>query len=96
MIVSKFPDWLLYICPDLTDMSHVARKHVFRVFNQVQHKQGCTTTEDARGLKYWLLSLGSRGMYCQCRENNGPDQLRGNCAADLPLFWPICKKQAFS
>ena len=27
-------------------LSHVTRKPVFRVFYQVQHKAGCTTTED--------------------------------------------------
>ena len=40
--------------------SLVARKLVFRVSDQVQHKAGCTTTED--GYRLEILDLGRRGM----------------------------------
>ena len=41
-------------------MSRVMRKPVFRASDQVQHKQGCTTTGDGQRLE--ILDLGSRGI----------------------------------
>ena len=41
-------------------ISRVARKPVFRVSDQVQHKQGCTNTEDGKSLEN--SELGSRGI----------------------------------
>ena len=38
-------------------MSCVARKPLFRIYDQVRHKQDCATIEDA-----WVLDLGSRGI----------------------------------
>ena len=41
-------------------MSHVRRKPVFRVSSRVQHKPGCTGTENGKMLE--TLDLGSRGI----------------------------------
>ena len=41
-------------------MIHIVRKSVFGVSNQVQHKPGCTATED--GYRLEILDLGGRGM----------------------------------
>ena len=41
-------------------MSLVVRKPVFGVSDQVQHKPGCTTTEDSESLE--ISDLGSRGI----------------------------------
>ena len=46
--------------PRQSDMSHVVRKPVFGVPDQVQHKPGCTTTED--GWRLEISYLGSRGI----------------------------------
>ena len=42
------------------NMSRVMRKPVFGVSDQVQHKPGCTVTED--GWRLEILDLGSRGI----------------------------------
>ena len=34
-------------------------------------------------------------MYYPCSENKGTDQLRSYCAADLHLYFRICKKTGF-
>ena len=34
-------------------------------------------------------------MYYLCRRNKGADQLRRYSAADLYLYFPICRKQVF-
>ena len=51
---------------------------VFEVFNQVQHKPGCKTTEDGKRLE--ILDLGS---ICSgtvlCSQNKGTYQLYGYC-----------------
>ena len=41
-------------------MSHVLRKPVFGVSDQIRHKPGCTTTED--GWRIEIPDLGSRGI----------------------------------
>ena len=43
---------------EIYDMSLVLRKLVFGVSDQVQHKPGCTATEDGQRLE--ILDLGSR------------------------------------
>ena len=55
------------------------RKPVFGVSDQVLH------TNRAE-------SLEVEGLYYLCSENKGPDQLRGNLAADLHLCFRICNK----
>ena len=41
-------------------MSSIIRKPVFGVSDQVQHKPGCTTTENSKRLEF--SDLGSRGV----------------------------------
>ena len=48
----------------------------------------------ARGLKIWIEEV--EGLYYQCSENKGADQLRGYREADLRLCFRICKNQVFS
>ena len=49
-------------------MSHVVRKPVFGVSNQVRHKPGCSTTED--GLRLEISDLGStcRGIVLSMKQ----------------------------
>ena len=69
------------------------RKPVFRVSDQVQHKPGCTTTEDVWKLE--ILYKEEEGLYYLCSENKGADQLCGYRTADLHLCFCICKNQVF-
>ena len=48
----------------------------------------------ARGLKFLMWEV--EGLYYLCGENKGADQLHSYCAADMHLFFHICKKQVFS
>ena len=48
----------------------------------------------ARGLKFRIQEV--EGLYYQCSENKGADQLRGYREADLRLCFSICKKPVFS
>ena len=48
----------------------------------------------ARGLKFRINE--EEGLYYQCSENKGADQLRGNREADLRLCFLICKMFVFS
>ena len=36
-----------------------------------------------------------KGVYYQCSENKGADQLLGYCASDLRLCFRICKNRVF-
>ena len=65
------------------------RKLVFEVFDQVQHKPGCTATEE--GLRLEISDLGSRGTVLPVSENKGADQLRSYCVTDLRLCFRKCK-----
>ena len=47
-----------------------------------------------RGLKFSIKEV--EGLYNLCSENKGADQLGSPCAADLCLWFCICKKQVFS
>ena len=69
------------------------KKPVFGVSNKVPLKPDCTTTEEVRGLKFWIKE--AEGLYYQCRENKGTDQLWGYCTADLRLCFRICKNRVF-
>ena len=67
------------------------RKCIFRVFDQVRHKTGCTATED--GYSVENLDLGNRGIvYVLCSENRGADQLHHYLVVDLCPCFCICKK----
>ena len=48
----------------------------------------------ARGLKFRIKVV--EGLYYQCRENKGADQLHSYREADLRLCFRICKKPVFS
>ena len=64
-------------------MRHVTTKPVFGISDQVQHKLGCSATED--GLRLEFSDLGSRRIVL-CSENKAADQLCSYRAADLRLF----------
>ena len=49
----------LGLCSTQNEWSHVTRKPVCRVSDQVRHKQGCTDTEDVKRLEI------VEGLYCQ-------------------------------
>ena len=49
------------------------------------------TQEMVNGLKFKIKT--EEGLHYPCSENKGADQLRSYCAADLRLFFRICKKQ---
>ena len=74
-------------------MSHVIRKPVSRVSDQFRHKLGCTAIEDVQWLE---ISDLERGDYTICNDNKSVDQLGDYHAADLRLYFSICKKQVFS
>ena len=69
-------------------------KPVFRVSDHIKHKPSCTATEDRYSSKFWIKK--AEGLYYQCSENKGADQLCRYWAADLRLCFHICKKQVFS
>ena len=56
------------------------------VSEQVRHKPACTSTENSQRLE--ISDLSRRGivqLYYPSNENNGADQLRSYCEADLRL-----------
>ena len=55
---------------------------------EVQHKPGCTATED--GISYLGIQL-----IVLCSENKGADQLRGYRTADLRLYFSHIQKTDF-
>ena len=68
-------------------MSCGARKQVFRISHQVQHKPTCSLGEKARSLKFRIYA--EKGQHYLCSINKGADQLF--CTADLRLFFCIAK-----
>ena len=71
-------------------MSHVMRKPVFRVSDQVRNKLGCTTTEDGKGFE---ISRFRKERDCTIYVAK-TKALCSYSAADLCFH--ICKKQVFS
>ena len=69
-------------------MSRITRKPVFGVSDQVQHKRGCTATEDGKRLE--KLDLGHRGIVL-CSKNIGAAQLCGYHAANLLFCFAYTK-----
>ena len=61
----------------LPEISHVMRKPVFGVSDQVQHKLRCTATENG-------------GLYYLCSKNKDVDQLFIYCTDDQSLCFCIC------
>ena len=72
-------------------MSRVARKPVFRVFDQVLHKPGCTTIE--YDLRLEISDLNIEWLYYMCSETKGADQLRGYREAYLRICFRVCKNR---
>ena len=62
-------------------MSHITRKPVFRVSDQVRHKSSCTATDYGKTLG--ISDLG--GLYYLWSENKSTDQLHGKICAFLPV-----------
>ena len=75
-------------------LSLVVRKLVFGVSDQSDTNQAVQLLNMARGLKFWIQKV--EGLYYQCCENKGADQLRSYCAADLRLCFRIYKSPVFS
>ena len=48
--------------------------YIFDVFDQVRHKPGCAIKKMARGFNFLIWQV--EGLYYQCSENKGADQLR--------------------
>ena len=64
------------------------RKPAFEVADQVRHKPGCTATDTGKRLE--TSDYKVEGLYYLFSEHKDTDQLRGYCAADLPLCFCIC------
>ena len=71
------------------------RKPVFGVSDLVQHKPGCTATEECLRLENFLI-LEVEELHYLCSEKQGTDKLHGYHAADLHLCFCKCKSQVFS
>ena len=69
------------------------RKPVFGVSDQVQHKPGCTVTEDGWRMEVLDLESTRIELYYQCSKNKGADQLRSVCEVDLQLCFRIILRQ---
>ena len=54
-------------------MSHVTRKPVFGVSDQVRHKLDCTVKKMARDCTYWIKE--EEELYYICCQHIGADQL---------------------
>ena len=76
-------------------MSHIRRKPVFVVSNQVRHKLGCTAKEDGQRLEMAVLEKVEE-LYHLCSENKGVDQLHGTLQLTCIFVFYICKNQVFS
>ena len=70
-------------------MSHVMRKSVFEVSNQVRHKPAYARTEEAKTLKFWVYA--EEELHFLCSESKGADQLGNYCEADQRLCFRIGK-----
>ena len=65
------------------------RKATFWFLTWSDTNQPIQLQKIARGLKFRILKV--EGLYHQCSENKGADQLRGYREADLRLCFRICK-----
>ena len=70
------------------------RKLVLGVSDTSDTNQAVQPQKIARGLKFRIYEV--EGLYYPCSEKNGADRLRSYCAADLHLYFHICKMQVFS
>ena len=70
------------------------RKPTFWFPTRSDTNQAVQPQKMARGLKFQIKKEG--GLYYQCSENKGADQLRGYREADLRLCFRICKTLVFS
>ena len=70
------------------------RKPVFGFTTRCGTNRAARPQKIARGLKFPIEKV--EGLYYLCGENKGADQLRSYCAADLRLYFRICKKPVSS
>ena len=70
------------------------RKPTFWFPTRSDTNQAVQPQKMARGLKFQIKKVG--GLYYQCSENKGADQLCGYREADLRLCFRICKTLVFS
>ena len=75
-------------------MSRVTSKPVFRFPTTSDTNQVVQPQKMTRDLKFRIKEV--KGLYYQCRENIGADQLHSYRTADLCLCFHICRKQVFS
>ena len=75
-------------------MSRVMRKPMFGFPTWSDTNRAVQSQKIARGLKFRIQEV--EGLYYQCSENKGADQLRGYREADLHLCFRICKMLVFS
>ena len=79
---------------DYCDMSHDVRKPVFGFPTRSDTNRAAQLLNEARDLKFWIYKV--EGLYYQCSENKGADQLCGYRTTDLRLCFRICKNPVFS
>ena len=77
--------FILYI-NSIVKMSHEARKPVFEFLTRSDTNRAVLPQKMARGLKFWIQI--EEGLHYPCSKNKG--------AADLHLYFRICKKLVFS
>ena len=77
-----------------TQMSRVMRKPTFLFPMWTDTNEVVQLQKMARDLKFRIKKV--EGLYYQCSENKGADQLRGYRKADLRLCFRICKTLVFS
>ena len=70
------------------------RKPTFWFPTRSDTNQAVQPQKMARGLKFQIKKVG--GLYYQCSENKGADQLCSYREADLRLCFRICKTLVFS
>ena len=67
------------------------RKPVFGGSDQSDTNRAVQSHKIVRDLKLWIYEV--EGLYNQCSENKGADQLRGYREADLRLCFHICQNR---
>ena len=76
------------------EMSRDVRKPTFLFPTRFDTNQAEQIQKMAKGLKFRIKK--GEGLNYLCSENKGPDQLCGNCEADLRVCFHICKVLVFS
>ena len=82
-LFQQLPDKLFFVINNDTHDEVCNEKTNSLVSDLVQHKLGCTASED--GYRLEISELESRGIVLSMNENKGADQGRGYREADLRL-----------